>query len=94
MDKELAARLAKALAGAAWHRWRSGMFPVEPLADRAGRSIAWSPDGSRIGAGPGAPEDLHDRGRTDGDDPHRAVVEGLRAADAMLGRGGFGPTGS
>jgi hypothetical protein len=71
----------------AWHALRRG-------ADRAGQWIAWSPDGSRIGAGPVAPEDGDDRGRTPGADPPRAMVAGILAADATLDDGGFGPSGS
>jgi hypothetical protein len=71
---------------------RSGMLSTEALTGQAGRSIAWSPDGSRIGAGPEAPEDRDDWGRAAGEDPQQTVVEGLLAADAMLDGGGIGPT--
>ena len=52
------------------------------------------PDGSRIVAEAEAPEDLDDRVRAAGEDPEQCVVEGNPTADAMLGGGGFGPTGS
>jgi hypothetical protein len=73
---------------------RRAAFPVEMLAHYAGRWIAWSPDGARIVAEADAPEDLDDRVRAAGEDPERCVVEGIPAADAVLGGGGLGPTGS
>jgi hypothetical protein len=69
-------------------------FPVEVLDRYAGRWVAWSPDGSRIVADSGTPDELDDRIRAGGGDPERCVVEGIPAADAMLGGEGLGPSGS
>lgn len=71
---------------------RRAAFPAESLAHYAGRWIAWSPDGARIVAQAGAPEDLDDQIRAAGEDPERCIVEGIPAADAVLGGGGLGPT--
>ncbi len=73
---------------------RRAAFPAEALAHYAGRWIAWSPDGARIVAEADAPEDLDDRVRAAGENPERCVVEGIPAADAVLGGGGLGLTGS
>ena len=60
----------------------------------AARWIAWSPDGARIVAEADAPGDLDDPVRAAGEVPERCVVEGIPVADAVLGGGGLGPTGS
>jgi glucose/arabinose dehydrogenase len=65
--------------------------PAEALARHAGRWIAWSPDGSRVVAEAGAPEDLDDAVRAAGEDPERCVIEGIPAVDALLGGEGLGP---
>jgi hypothetical protein len=69
-------------------------LPAEALVPFAGRWIAWSPDGARIVADSDVPEDLDDRIRAAGEDPERCVIEGIPAADAMLGGGGLGAAGS
>jgi hypothetical protein len=60
-------------------------FPLEEPARRAGRWVAWSPDGTRIVAEADDPEAL-DRLIVDaGEGPERCIREGIPAEDAFIG---------
>jgi hypothetical protein len=60
-------------------------FPLDDLARRAGRWVAWSPDGARIVAESDDPEALDRLVCDAGEDPERCVTEGIPAEDAVIG---------
>lgn len=60
-------------------------FPVERLAEHAGRWVAWSPDGMRIVASSRNPGELHDLVRQAGEDPAECIIEGIPLAGAPIG---------
>lgn len=60
-------------------------FPLEELARRAGRWVAWSPDGARIVAEADDPEALDKLVVDAGEDPERCITEGIPAEDSVIG---------
>src|SRR3954453_18317137 len=65
-------------------------FPLEELGRYAGRWVAWSPDGARVGAPAANPQLLDALTRDAGEDPEHCLVEGIPAEDAVIGGAGFG----
>ena len=65
-------------------------FPLEELVRRAGRWVAWSPDGARIVAEADDPEVLDELVVNAGEDPERCITEGIPAEDAIIGGVAFG----
>jgi hypothetical protein len=65
-------------------------FPLDELARRAGRWVAWSPDGCRIVADADDPETLDRLVCDAGEDPERCITEGIPAEDAVIGGAAFG----
>ncbi len=68
-------------------------LPAEELAPYIGLRIAWNPEGSRLVAKASDPETLDDQILAAGEDPEQCVVEGIPAANSMLGGAGLGPVG-
>jgi hypothetical protein len=67
-----------------------GKFPLDELARRAGRWVAWSPDGARIVADADDPKALDGLVCDAGEDPERCIMEGIPAEDAVIGGAAFG----
>jgi hypothetical protein len=65
-------------------------FPLEELARRAGRWVAWSSDGARIVAEADVPEALDQLVVDAGEDLERCITEGIPAEDAVIGGVAFG----
>jgi hypothetical protein len=60
-------------------------FPLEELARRAVRWVAWCPDGARIVAHANDPEALDRLILDAGEDTERCITEGIPAEDAVIG---------
>jgi len=66
-------------------------FRAEDLAPYVGLWIAWNPDGSRIVAQASDPANLDAQIVPAGEDPEQCVVEGIPAAESLLGGEGLRP---
>lgn len=64
-------------------------FPVEELAKHAGAWVAWNPEGTRILESANDPDALEGLIQEAGEDPTYCVVEGIPAADSLIGGGSF-----
>jgi hypothetical protein len=67
------------------HVTNRAKFRIDELAKYTSQWIAWSADGSRIVASATNPEFLDDLIRAVGEDPEDCLIEGIPAADAVIG---------